>query len=160
MNSKLKDKVYDVPMDIIKKITHTLNCLGDKDVHGTDRAKNILKSQKVTYGQLKRIIHDLKNIDKTTDKLRHDLYGGELMEKWANTFLNGERDLVRNKKTASKNVNNNTGLDGLRKNPFLSKHSKADSTKASINLLKSNSEETSVSGLFEEINRIKKIINY
>lgn len=160
MNNDLKDNVYDVPMDIIQKITHTLNSVGDKDAHGTDRAKNILKTKKVTYGQLKKIIHELKNIDKVNDRLRYDLYGGELMEKWANTFLNGERDLVRGKKKASQNINNNTGLNGLRKNPFLSKHSKADSTKASINLLKSNSEETSVSGLFEEIDRIKNIINY
>jgi len=142
-------------MDVIQKINHTLTSLGDKNVHGIKRAKNILNSKKVTYGQLKKIIHELGKIDKVNDKLRYDLYGGELMEKWASPFLNGERSLVRNKQTASKNINNNTGLDGLRKNAFLSKHSKA-----SINLLKSNSEETSVSGLFEEINRIKKIINY
>jgi hypothetical protein len=160
VNSHLKDNVYDVPMDVIQKINHTLTSLGDKNVHGIKRAKNILNSKKVTYGQLKKIIHELGKIDKVNDKLRYDLYGGELMEKWASPFLNGERSLVRNKQTASKNINNNTGLDGLRKNAFLSKHSKADSKKASINLLKSNSEETSVSGLFEEINRIKKIINY
>ena len=57
MNSQLKDNVYDVPMDVIQKINHTLTSLGDKNVHGIKRAKNILNSKKVTYGQLKKIIH-------------------------------------------------------------------------------------------------------
>ena len=96
-------------MDVIQKINHTLTSLGDKNVHGIKRAKNILNSKKVTYGQLKKIIHELGKIDKVNDKLRYDLYGGELMEKWASPFLNGERSLVRNKQTASKNINNNTG---------------------------------------------------
>ena len=160
MNSHLKDNVYDVPVGIIQKINHTLTSLGGKHVHGIKRAKNLINTKKVTYGQLKKIIHELGHIDKVNDKLRYDLYGGDEMKEWADKFLNGERALVRKKQTASKNINNNTGLNGLRRNAFLSKHSKSDSTKASINLLKSNSEETSVSGLFEEINRIKQIINY
>lgn len=160
MNSHLKDNVYDVPLKVIQKINHTLASLDGKDVHGIKRAKNILSTKKVSYGQLKKIIHELANMDKVNDKLRYDLYGGKEMEEWAGTFLDTERAHVRKKQTGSKNINNNTGLNGLRSNAFLSKHSKSDSTKASINLLKSNSEETSVSGLFEEINRIKKIINY
>jgi len=73
--------------------------------------------------------------------------------------------LVKNNKMASKKINNNTAITGLRKNPFLKTHEKKETTKISPNMFKSNSDKTSVSpitslGLFEEVQRIKKIINY
>lgn len=165
MNKELNGRVYDIPENIVERINQTLSKLGDQWSDGKQRAKNLLSTKKVNYGQLKRIIHDFKNIDKVNDKLKYDLYGGELMEKWANGFLNGERAQVKNKKMASHKINNLTGVNGVRKNPFLKKHEKAQSTKTPINILKSNSDETSVSpitsvGIFEEVNRIKQIINY
>ena len=97
-----------------------------------------------------------KTMDKVNEKATYNLYGGDAMEKWASTFLNGERDLVRDKKDASANINNNTGLE--RKNPFLKKHTKKPQ---GINLgIKSNSEKSVASALFEEINRMKQIINH
>lgn len=165
MNKELNGRVYDLPEDVIGRIDQTVKKLGDQWSDGKQRANNLLSTKKVNYGQLKRIIHDLKNIDKVNDRLRYDLYGGELMEKWANGFLNGERAQVKNKKMASHRINNLTGVNGVRKNPFLKKHEKEKSTKTPINILKSNSDETSVSpitsvGIFEEVNRIKQIINY
>ena len=87
------------------------------------------------------------------------------MEKWANTFLNSERSHVQNKKEATMKINNNTGLNGVRKNPFKTTHTKRETSKTPTNLLKHNSEKTSVSSLssvslYEEINRMKQIINY
>jgi len=161
MNSKLKDRVFTVPENVLAKIRHTMSGIGEQGVVGKDRAQNILSQKTVTYGQLKRIIHDLKTMDKVNDRVKYDLYGGDQMEKWANTFLNGERDLIRDKKDASANINNNTGLE--RKNPFLKKHSKKPQ---GINLgIKSNSDKSVVSPLtslklFEEIKRFKDIINY
>jgi hypothetical protein len=161
MNSKLKDRVFAVPEHVLAKIRHTMSGIGDQTIVGKDRAQNLLSQKTVTYGQLKRIIHDLKSMDKVNEKLRHDLHGGDMMEKWANTFLDGERDLIRNKKDASANINNNTGVE--RKNPFLKKHNKKPQ---GINLgIKSNSQKSVVSPLtslklFEEIKRFKDIINY
>ena len=161
MNSKLKDRVFSVPENVLAKIRHTLSGLQDQNVVGKDRAQTILNQKTVGYGQLKRIIHDLKTMDKINERARYDLYGGDDMEKWANTFLNGERDLIRDKKDASANINNNTGVE--RKNPFLKKHTKKPK---SVKLgIKSNSDKSVVSPitslkLFEEINRFKDIINY
>jgi len=165
VNQQLKDRVYDVPEDVIKLINHTIAGLQGKNVNGIKRAQTISQQKKVTYGQLKRIIHDLKNIDKVNDKVKYDLYGGSAMEKWANTFLDSERTHVKNKKSSSMAINNNTGLNGVRKNAFRKTHSKTASSKTPVNLLKHNSEKTSVSslstvGLFEEIERIKQIIKY
>ena len=164
MNSQLKDNVYNILQDVIEKIKSVLSSVNDDSSHGVKRAKQLCAEKKVTYGQLKRIIHDMKMIDKDNDSLRYNLYGGELMEKWANTFLNGERQLVRSKKLASHNINNTTGMDGIRKNPFLDKHEKSDKKQMFKNFLKSNSDKTSVStisstGIFEQIERIKKLMN-
>ena len=163
MNSDLKDRVYDIPEEVIQKINQTLASAPGNDVHGIKRAKTLCSERKVTYGQLKRIIHDIKTLDKNSEQARYNLYGGELMEKWANTFLDGERQLVRSKKLASHNINNNTGMNGLRKNPFRKEGERKDSNKTYVNLLKSNSEENSVSsikqtGLFEQVERIKKLM--
>jgi hypothetical protein len=163
VNSQLKNNVYDVPEEVLNKINSTLSTIKDPNVIGIDRAKKLINDKKVTYGQLKRIIHDIKNLDKNTEQTRYNLYGGEVMEKWSNTFLDGERQLVRSKKLASHNINNNTGMNGLRKNPFRKEGERKHSNKMSVDLLKSNSEENSVSslkqnGLFEQIKRIKKLM--
>lgn len=165
MNQELKDRVYDVPQDVINLINHTISGLQDKNTHGVKRAQTLINQKKVTYGQLKRIIHDLKTMDKATDKVTYNLYGGHLMEKWANTFLNSERSQVKSKKEASMNINNNTGLSGVRNNAFKKTHTKKESSRTPTNLMKHNSERTSVSGispvsLSEEIKRMKQIINY
>jgi hypothetical protein len=165
VNKELSNNFYNVPPNIINKINVTLNSVGDSQVVGRERAQNLISTKKVSYGQLKRIIHDLKKIDKVGDNLRYNLYGGELMEKWANTFLNGERKLVKDKKTGTQRINNIAGMNGMRKNAFLKTGEKNKTSKVPTNLLKSNSEKTSVSslstvGIFEEIKRIKEMINY
>ena len=165
MNKDLQHNVYDVPNDIIEKISSVLSSVNDHSAHGVQRAKKLCSEKKVTYGQLKRIIHDIKTIDRENDKLRYELYGGELMEKWAKSFLDGQRMSLKNRKMGSHKINNNTGMNGLRKNAFIQSHEKKSTTKVPVNILKSNSDETSVSpitslGIFEEIKRIKNIINY
>jgi hypothetical protein len=55
------------------------------------------------------------------------------------------------------------GITGERKNSHLKKHTKKFSFKIPVNLIKSNSNKSSISpitslGLFEEIERIKKLM--
>jgi hypothetical protein len=137
--------------------------LNGEHFHGLNRAKKLLSDRKVKYGQLKRIIHDLKNIDKINDRVRYDLYGGELMEKWSEQHLKGERDLVSNKKDGRKQADDIGGIDGERKNSHLKSHSKKASWLPPTNLIKSNSHKNSISsvkltGLFEQVERIKKLM--
>lgn len=163
MNKELKDRVFDIPQNILDKINHTITGLNGEHAKGLDRAQKLLTDKKVKYGQLKSIIHDIKNIDRNNDRLKFDLMGGELMEKWANTHLNGERDLISNSKDSRKRADNIGGLTGERKNSHLKKHTKKDSYRIPTNLIKSNSHKTSISpitslGLFEEVERIKKLM--
>jgi hypothetical protein len=165
MNKELKDRVFDIPQDILKTINHTIIGLNGKNVRGIQRAKKLISDKKVKYGQLKRIIHDLQNIDKIKDKLKYDLCGGELMEKWANQFLKGERDLISNRKKSKMKSDDMTGMNNERKNSHLKKHKKRFNFKIPTNLIKSNSNKTSVSPisslkLYEEVDKIKKLITY
>jgi hypothetical protein len=163
MNKELKLSVFDIPQNILDKINHTVMSLNGEHFHGLNRAKKLLQDKKVKYGQLKRIIHDLQNIDKINDRTRFDLCGGELMEKWSEQHLKGERDMVSNKKDGRKQADDIGGITGERKNSHLKSHSKKASWLPPTNLIKSNSHKNSISsikltGLFEEVERIKKLM--
>ncbi len=165
MNKELKSRIFDIPQNILDKINHTVVGLNGEHVNGIQRAKKLLNDKKVKYGQLKRIIHDLQNMDKINNKVKYDLAGGDLMEKWAKQFLQGERDLISNRKDGRKQADEIGGLTGERKNSHLKKHTKRFGFKIPVNLVKSNSHKTSISPLtsmklFEEMDKIKKLINY
>lgn len=165
MNRDLKDRIFDIPQPILDKINHTITGLQGKNVHGIQRAKTLLNDKKVKYGQLKRIIHDIQNIDKVNDRLRFDLYGGELMEKWAKQFLDNERGFISDKKDSRKRADDISSMTGERKNSHLKKHTKKSDFRIPTNLMKSNSDKSSISpisslGLFEQIEKIKKLISY
>lgn len=160
MNKDLKNRIFKIPQNILNKINHTITGLNGKNVKGIQRGKKLLEDKTVKYSQLKRIIHDIKNMDKINDKIKFDLCGGELMEKWASTFLDNERDLIKSNKKSKKKNDENTGLSGQRKNSYLSSHKKNFSFKIPRNLIKSNSNKNSISSLklFEEIEKIKKLL--
>ena len=165
MNKDLKGRIFDVPQDILDKINHTVSGLNGKNVRGIQRAKKLLLDKKVKYGQLKRIIHDIQNMDKINERVKYDLCGGDLMEKWASKFLKGERDLISNRKDSKMKTDNMIGMTGERKNSHLKSHTKRFSFKIPTNLIKSNSHKNSISPLtslklFEELDKIKKLISY
>lgn len=163
MNKELKHRIFDIPQNILDKINHTVVGLNGEHINGIQRAKKLLNDKKVKYGQLKRIIHDIQNMDKVNDRIRYDLSGGELMERWAKQFLKGERDLISDRKDSRKRADDIGGLTGDRKNSHLKKHTKKFGFKIPLNLVKSNSDLNSISsikltGLFEQVNRIKKLM--
>jgi len=163
MNKELKGRVFNLPQDILDKINHTIIGLNGQHKDGLNRAKKLLSDKTVNYGQLKRIIHDIQNMDKVNDKIKYDLMGGDLMDRWSNQHLQGERNLVSNRKDSRKNADEMSSITGERKNSHLKKHTKKDNFKIPTNLIKSNSHKSSISpitslGLFEEIERMKKLM--
>ncbi len=163
MNSELMGKEYNLPDHVIQHLqTKASQC--SKDTPGLDRAVNLLQSRKVNYNQLKRILHDMKYIDKTNEAVKYDLYGGEVLEKWGTEVLGGDRGQIDSRKDSRKRADDIGGISGMRKNSHLSSHSKKQKMTSPVNTLKSNSDKTSVSslsvkGLFEEIDRIKNLMN-
>lgn len=165
MNKDLKHRVFNIPQNILDKINHTIVGLNGQHMDGVNRGKKLLMDKTVKYGQLKRIIHDIQTMDKINDRIKYDLCGGDLMEKWAKQFLDGERDLISNKKQSKKRADEIGGITGERKNTHLKKHTKKPDFLPPLNMIKSNSHKSSISpitslGLFEEINKIKKLISY
>lgn len=163
MNKDLKDQFFEVPQNVLDQINSSLQNLSGKHADGVHRAKKILNDKKVKYGQLKKIIHDLNDMDKTKDIVKYNLCGGERMEKWANQHLKNERDLVSNRKKSKKQADEIGGLTGERKNSYLKKHTKRFDFRIPTNLIKSNSHKSSISsitslGLFEQIERMKKLM--
>ena len=165
MNKELKDRVFKLPQDVLNQIHHTVGGLNGEHADGLMRAQKLLNDKSVTYGQLKRIIHDLQSIDKVKDRVKYNLAGGDLMDRWSKQFLQGERNLVSNAKDSRKRADDIGSITGERKNSHLATHKKKDNYSTPTNLIKSNSDKTSVSsitpnGLFEEIEKIKKLIIY
>ena len=165
MNKDLKHRVFNIPQNILDKINHTLKGLGGKHTHGVQRAQKLLIDKTVKYGQLKRIIHDFQSMDKSVDRIKYDLAGGDLMDRWSKQHLQGERDLVSNVKDARKRADEIGSISGERKNSHLKTHTKNDTFKIPTNLLKSNSHKSSISpivslGLFEQFEKFKKLISY
>jgi hypothetical protein len=163
MNKELEGKIFDIPQHVLNKINHTIVGLNGEHYDGLNRAKRLLSDKKVKYGQLKRIIHDFQTMDKIKESRRYDLYGGVEMERWALQFLKGERDLISGRKDSRQQADNIGGIDGERANSHLKKHTKKASWLPPVNLIKSNSDKTSVSQitslkLFEEVERIKKLM--
>ncbi len=160
-NIKLKGRVFKLPDNIFDYIHKVFTSLEDKSVDGTQRAKNLLRTRNLSYAQIKRIIHDLESGDLSL--IQYNLAGGDLMLKWAKSFLNGERTQIKNNKLSRKKADNIAQIDDIRKNPFLSKHTKKTNYSIPRNMMKSNSDKTSVTpisslGVFEEVKRIKDLL--
>jgi hypothetical protein len=154
MNSELENRVFDIRPDILEFIKQ-------QPVNpNIDRNKNLLETGKVTYGQLMRILHDMKTMDKKNNAAVYNLYGGKLMEEWGKMILKNERDLINNRKASKKNVDD---ISDQRKGAYKSTHTKKDNFLPPTNLIKANSEKSSTSSfapptLFEQIKRIKKLM--
>lgn len=162
MNKDLENKEFIIPDDVKKHLYDQMSSQ-TSDAEGKQRAINLVSTGKVTYGQLKRILHDMKYMDKVNQVSKYNLYGGAPLEKWGTTILNNERTLLKNNKESRKNANSIGALNGIRKNAFITTHKKNTSSLPPINTIKSNSSKTSISpitsmGLFEEINKIKKLM--
>jgi hypothetical protein len=165
MNKELKLRIFDIPYDVLNKINHTLVGLNGVHVRGIERAKKLLADKKVKYGQLKRIIHDLENMDKGADLQKYDLAGGDLMLNWGRKFLDGERDIISNRKEGRKNADEMSAMTGERRNSYIKKHTKKPDFLPPLNMIKPNSFKSTASALtsmklFEEVSKIKKLIKY
>jgi len=122
MNKDLKNRIFDIPQDVLDQINSSLQNLNGQHVDGVHRAKKLLLDKKVKYGQLKRIIHDINSMDKKNELVKYNLCGGERMENWSKQFLQGERDLISNNKDSRKRADDIGGLTGDRKNSHLEKN--------------------------------------
>jgi hypothetical protein len=161
MNSALKDRVYVIPLNVMEFLRN------QKDIPQLDRNEHLLKDGKVKYGQLMRILHDMRDV-KMSNPVAYNFYGGDLMYNWGKNAIQMDAAQIKNSKEATKIANDISGLSGERQNASIKKHSKNTlSPKVGINMVsKPNSEKYTNAGLFsakstklfEQVNRIKKLM--
>jgi hypothetical protein len=161
-NSELKNRSWNVPENILAFMRN------QPDIPELDRNENIRKTGTVTYGQLKRILHDLKKMNKLTQMAQYNFYGGDLMKNWGIITLSSERNQINNREDATRIANDIGGLSGDRKNASIKRHTKNTTSPAgSLNLTnKPNSEKYSNASMFspssfkltEQIKRMKKLM--
>jgi len=156
MNKALEGRVLNIDPKVLEFLKQQPN------VSSIDRNKNLLATGKVSYGQLERILHDMKYMDKKVEITRYNLYGGQPMEDWGKSIIKQLRDTIKNTKASKKSSDD---MSGERKNAYNKSHTKKDSFNPStkFNMIKANSEKSSTSSfapptLFEQIKRIKKLM--
>ena len=105
MNSKLYNKIYNVPSDVLKGIQVSL--VSNPHGNGVKRAKNILRSGKLTYQAMKRIknFFDTFNGDGDEDQAQYALAGGDAMRQFINSALGADRDAVETSKERRQDMN-------------------------------------------------------
>ena len=158
MNKDLENQIFRIPPQVLGFLKQ------QPDVSSIDRNKHLLENGMVTYGQLKRILHDMKYLDKKAEPTKYNLYGGQPMEDWGKSILKQYRDTIKNTKQSKKAADD---LTGDRKNAFNKTHTKSLSPKVGVSdVMKPNSEKWSGSSQFsaksmkltESINRMKKLM--
>ena len=157
MNKELENHISPIPDQVLEFLRQ------QPDNSSIDRNKHLLANGKVTYGQLKRILHDMKVLDKKADPQRYNLYGGQPMEDWGKSILKQYRDTIKNNKESKKIADD---LTGDRKNAYNKAHTTSFSPKVGVNDVTKGNEKWSGSSTFsagsmkltEEINRMKKLM--
>lgn len=100
MNQELYGQVYDIPDNVLTNL---------QKYSGNETIKNLINSKQISYSNMKKILHDMKNGEKEN-------LGGEFFENWVNNTLSTKRD---NSET-SKRVKQKSGQS----NSYISQHEK------------------------------------
>jgi hypothetical protein len=165
-NSALVGTVFDIPDELIEILRAAWDKYGDK-AHGAKssasegkkRCENLLRSKQLNYYQIKRMIHDMEQINKYKDPVGYALNGGDDMYKWAVRVLDAARREVDGQKNSRKRANDIAGLEGLRKNAYLSKHEKPGEPLDGIMFNTDNDRGQMTPMISEEVDKIKMLIS-
>ena len=158
MNKELEGKIFQIPPQVLAFLKQ------QPDVSSVDRNKTLIANGMVTYGQLKRILHDMKYLDKKAEPTKYNLYGGQPLEDWGKSILTQYRDTIKNTKQSKKIADDMTGD---RKNAFNKTHTNTFSAKIGVNDVSGSPSEkwtgqsefsADSMKLTESINRIKKLM--
>lgn len=123
-NQELKNNSYTIPHKLKSHLQDTLTKMGQyKQSQGYKRLNTLISPNynnktdkdktnnqyKVSFGDLKRIMHDFKTIKNQGNDIAYELNGGNEMEQWVSNTLNRERTKVKpvlqQKKVATRNAN-------------------------------------------------------
>ena len=151
MNKDLKNDFYKLPDELFGSLSNTLQST-NKNVNGYERLNNLCKNKGVSYGQAKKIKHEMEN---GMDPHVYKLVGGDDLFDWLNDKLTRERKIVDGNKRRKMEA----GLD----NQFKKAHTKSihtNPTKVRLVKVQKNADEiVNNRAVYNEASRIKEIIN-
>ena len=167
-NSDLINKLYKVPDKVVNKIKHMLATINVNDEHakGLKRAKDMIESKKISYGQMKRLKNYFDSYKGDGSDDEYKLIGGKITRKWIDDVLGHDRETIK--------TNKKVKMDGGMENQFLKTHEKDNentnvmaSNGGMIDINKSMSSKSIMhnSAIYKEnynkeINSIKYLIEY
>jgi 8-oxo-dGTP pyrophosphatase MutT (NUDIX family) len=103
MNSKLYDNEYQIPRQILDAIK--IKLYASSDAEGIKRAKNLVKSGKCTYQNLKRLKNFFDNFNPSNESIEQfELAGGKQMRNFVDTTLQRERNKVEHSQNVRQDI--------------------------------------------------------
>lgn len=116
-NQDLYNKRYQIPPAVINYVKGVLTSYPTEN--GKNRAKNIVKNRFMTYQAMKRLKHDMQNMDKSS--AQYKLAGSKDMEAFIDSKLNQERAGVARSKEVRRamTANPNSHLKAFQAQPRL-----------------------------------------
>ena len=150
MNRDLKNDFYKLPDELLKNLNHTLKHTSKK-VNGYERLSNLCKNKGVTYGQAKKIKHEMEN---GLNPQAYKLVGGDDLLEWLNDKLTRERKIV----DGTKRTKMNAGLENQFKKTHTKNKSKNPTKVRLVSTQKTSDEIFNNRAVSEEMTRINEII--
>lgn len=151
MNKDLKNDFYKLPDELLTILQGNLKNYSSKS-NGYDRLSNLCKNKGVSYGQAKKIKHEMEN---DLNPEAYKLVGGEDLIDWINDTLGRNRKIV----DGNKRRKMNSGLE----NQFKKTHSKDKSKNPTkvrlVSTQKTADEIINNRAVYNEASRIRDIIN-
>lgn len=85
-NSTLEDSIHEIPDDILEHLIRIQN-KNIEGFNGVKRLNNLINERTVTFGQLKKIIHEFKSMNPDglshQENIEYELMGGDVFKDWA-----------------------------------------------------------------------------
>lgn len=116
-NNELKGRFFRIPDGVKNMLEKTLKEYhGDKTVNGYKRLNNLVKSESISYYEMKRIKNFFDTFQGSDKSSEFVLNGGEPMKLWVNNALYTATKSIHDYKQAKK--------DAGMKNAFIKHHNK------------------------------------
>jgi hypothetical protein len=106
-NKALENRVYKIPDKIVNRIEQMLNKIktSSDQAKGLQRAKNMVRTRKLTYLQMNKLKHFFENYQGDGSDDEYKLLGGDLTKKWIpKSDLEQEKDSEAKIKDAQMNA--------------------------------------------------------
>ena len=150
MNKDLKNDTYKLPEELTEKLNDFFSKLNPNQ-KGYKRCKNLVSNPELSYSQAKKLKHELEN---DLEGNEYEIVGGDDMLNFINSSLKERRESTHR----SKKIRQNSGEENVFKKTHTKDSSKNPTKVRKIKIATKNDDINNNRAIYEEINRIKKLL--